>query len=134
MDHPEAVAVKAPLDHAHMSALAYLYDNLGDLPVWFRKLAPAQLQEIASVMIRWQLPNQSHCITALHEIERREALRAVALCNGNIADAAKALNIGKKTLYKKLSRWGYSVHNRQLHAQASALGGQYRNRVEQFWY
>jgi Bacterial regulatory protein, Fis family len=82
-----------------------LYDHLGDLPAWFRKLAPAQLQEIASVMIRWQLPNQSHCITALDEFERREALRAVALCNGNIADAAKALKIGKTTLYEKLSRW-----------------------------
>jgi DNA-binding NtrC family response regulator len=125
--------MKSPLDHAHMSALAYLYDNLCDLPAWLGKLAPAQLQDIASVMTRWQLPNQSHSIAALDEIERREALRAVALCNGNVTDAAKALNIGKTTLYKKLSLWGYSVHNRQLHAQASVLGGDSRNRRDHFW-
>jgi hypothetical protein len=105
MDHPEAVAVKAPLDHAHMSALAYLYDNLGDLPVWFRKLAPAQLQEVASVMMRWQLPNQSHSITALDEIERREALRAVALATVTSLMLPKP-SISAKRHFTKNSRAG----------------------------
>ena|SRR5947209_13560087 len=121
--------MNSPLPHARMSALAYLYDNIHDLPNWFRHLAPRQLEEIAGVMVQWQLPNESHCILPIEEIERREILRAVALYGGDAIKAAEALKIGKTTIYRKLSAWGYAVRNRSLLAQASALAAIAKRRA-----
>ena len=50
-------------------------------------------------------------------------LRAVVMCEGNILKAAKLLKIGKTTVYRKLMQWGYSVQNRVLIEQPSALSG-----------
>jgi len=113
--------MNSPLLHVRMSALAYLYDNIHDLPTWFRHLTPTQLEEIAGVMIQWQLPSESHCIVPMEEVERREMLRAFALCGGDAIKAAESLKIGKTTMYRKLRAWGYAVRNRSLLAQASAL-------------
>jgi two-component system response regulator HydG len=44
----------------------------------------------------------------LEEIERRHALRVLEACNGNRTDAAKVLGLDRKTLYRKLLRWGVS--------------------------
>lgn len=44
-------------------------------------------------------------ILTLHEIERRVIQTAVLDCNGNIGEAAKALGIGKSTLYRKLKEY-----------------------------
>src|SRR5438552_2748794 len=103
--------MNSPLPHARMSALAFLYDNMQDLPNWFRHLTPRQLEAIAGVMIQWQLPNESRCILPMEQIERREVLRAVALCGGNAIQAAEALKIGKTTMYRKLKAWGYALGN-----------------------
>jgi len=113
--------MNSPSEYARMSALAYLYDNLGDLPAWFSKLTPGQLQDIASVMMRWRGPDENPTISELEEIERQEVLRVVALCGGNVKKAAQALNIGRTTIYRKLKHWGYAIHNRMLQAQASVL-------------
>ncbi|MGE3768503.1 MAG: sigma-54-dependent transcriptional regulator [Kofleriaceae bacterium] len=42
----------------------------------------------------------------LEEIERRHVLRVLEACQGNRTDAAKVLDLDRKTLYRKLLRWG----------------------------
>jgi DNA-binding NtrC family response regulator len=115
---------------AKMSALAYVYDHIGDLPVWFRRLTPGQLEDIARLMAGWQLPNDNQRIVPMEEIERREILRAVAVSGGNVLLAAKYLKVGKTTLYKKLKRWGYELRDSTLLAQASALRNEGSERRE----
>ena len=41
----------------------------------------------------------------LREVERRHALRVLALCGGNKSEAARRLEIGRKTLERKLVQW-----------------------------
>lgn len=116
-----------------MAALAYLYDHMRDFPAWFRRLTPRQLEDFAAVMIQWQPQNESRSILTMEAIERREVLRAVTLCGGNLIKAAKALGIGKTTIHRKLRAWGYTVQNRTLMAQASALATDARSRREHLW-
>ena len=42
----------------------------------------------------------------LEEVERRHVLRVLEACHGNRTDAAKILGLDRKTLYRKLLRWG----------------------------
>ena len=121
------------IPRARMSALAFLYDNMRDLPNWFRHLRPRQLEEIAEVMTQWQLPNEFHTVMPMEQIERRAILHAIALCGGNAMKAAEALKIGKTTIYRKLRAWGYAVQNLTLLAQASALAIEAKKQGEHFW-
>jgi DNA-binding NtrC family response regulator len=113
--------MKSPLPNSQMSALAYLYDHARDLPRWFGQLTARQLKDVAELMIHWSAATENRGILPMEEIERREVLRAVVMCEGNISKAAKLLNIGKTTAYRKLMQWGYSVQNRMLIEQTSAL-------------
>jgi len=45
-------------------------------------------------------------LLTLEEVERRHVLRVLAACNHNRTDAAKRLDLDRKTLYRKLLRWG----------------------------
>jgi two-component system response regulator AtoC len=45
-------------------------------------------------------------LLTLEEIERRHVIRVLEACNGNRTDAAKVLGLDRKTLYRKLLRWG----------------------------
>jgi two-component system response regulator HydG len=45
-------------------------------------------------------------LLTLEEIERRHVLRVLEACKGNRTDAAKILEVDRKTLYRKLLRWG----------------------------
>jgi len=113
--------MKAP-QNARMHAVAFLYDHISDFPVWFRRLTPGQLEQIASVMVAWHASvGESSEVAPLGEVEKRAITRAVNLCGGDIIKAAKLLQIGKTTLYRKLKRWGYSTSDRILIYQASAL-------------
>ena len=47
-------------------------------------------------------------LLSLEEVERRHVLRVLEACNGNRTDAAKILELDRKTLYRKLLRWGLS--------------------------
>jgi hypothetical protein len=106
------------------SPLAFLYDRMRNCPDWLRRLTPGQIEDVADLIARWSFPTEGNQILPLEEIERRELLRAVTLCQGNVIKAAKALEIGKTTIYKKLRVWGYTVKNRILLAQASVLGSE----------
>ncbi len=45
-------------------------------------------------------------LLTLEEVERRHVLRVLAASDGNRTDAAKMLDLDRKTLYRKLLRWG----------------------------
>ena len=45
-------------------------------------------------------------LLTLEEVERRHVLRVLEAANGNRTDAAKVLGLDRKTLYRKLLRWG----------------------------
>jgi two-component system response regulator HydG len=47
-------------------------------------------------------------LLTLEEVERRHVLRVLEACHGNRTDAAKILGLDRKTLYRKLLRWGVS--------------------------
>jgi|GEM_PF-4643895 len=113
--------MKLSLD-SRLDALAFLYDRWRDLPVWIRRLTPGQLEDIATVMSAWHASvceNQE--ILPLKTIEKREITRAISLFSGDVIKAARALRIGKTTVYRKLKEWGYSFEDRLLIHQASAL-------------
>ena len=42
----------------------------------------------------------------LDEIDRRHIIYVVEMCGGNRTNAAQVLDIDRKTLYRKLLRWG----------------------------
>jgi DNA-binding NtrC family response regulator len=45
-------------------------------------------------------------VTSLDEIRRRHVTQILEHCNGNRTNAAKILRLDRKTLYRKLVRWG----------------------------
>lgn len=114
--------MNSPLAAGQVSALAFLYDKAHEQCRWLRTLTPRQMQTIASLMMEWQRANDHREILPLEEIERREIFRAVTFFEGNANQAAKSLRIGKTTIYRKLRRWGYTIKDRLLLVQASALG------------
>ncbi len=117
---------------ARIAASAFLYDKMRDLPEWFRKLTPRQVENIADLMVQWHLPGESNRIVPMEEVERREVLQALIICHGDVLKAAKALKIGKTTIYRKLGEWGFIWKGQLLLAQASVLGDRdqsYRRRL-----
>lgn len=113
--------MKSPFPHTPMPALAYLYDHVRELPAWFQRLTAGQLQDIAGLMVQWNVVSDDKNMLTIEQIKKREVLRVLALCDGNIAKAANVLKMGKTTIYRKLVQWGYSVQNRVLVENASAL-------------
>jgi transcriptional regulator of acetoin/glycerol metabolism len=45
-------------------------------------------------------------LVPLDEIRRRHVTKVLEACGGNRTNAAQVLNIDRKTLYRKLLRWG----------------------------
>jgi DNA-binding protein Fis len=112
--------MKGPFPHTQMSALAYLYDHVRELPGWFHRLTARQLQDVADLMVQWNVVSDNKSMLTMEQIEKREVLRVLAMCDGNIGKAANVLKMGKTTIYRKLVQWGYSVQNRILIENASA--------------
>jgi transcriptional regulator of acetoin/glycerol metabolism len=50
-------------------------------------------------------PNDEDTLS-LDEIRRRHVTKVLEACGGNRTSAAQVLNIDRKTLYRKLLRWG----------------------------
>jgi DNA-binding NtrC family response regulator len=50
-----------------------------------------------------------HGLATLDEVERRHIRRVIAACDGNLSQAARALGIGRTTLYRKLEQYGEPV-------------------------
>jgi hypothetical protein len=108
----------------YMRALAFLYDNLASFPVWVQKLAPGQLTQFAKILNDWLTADSpSNRIIPLQEIEKREVIRAVIACQGDLRAAADALGIGKTTIYRLLHKWGLTKADWRLFLQARSLAG-----------
>ena len=45
-------------------------------------------------------------LVSLDEVRRRHVTQVLDHCNGNRTNAAKILHLDRKTLYRKLVRWG----------------------------
>ena len=107
---------------SEMQALAFIYDHLSDFPSWVQRLTPRQMEQLAGILNRWQTNNgQCEGVQPIDDIEKREFTRALALCRGDVCEAAKALGVGKTTLYRRLKEWGYSPSNWRVISQAAAL-------------
>ena len=48
-------------------------------------------------------------LVSLDEIRRRHVTLVLEHCNGNRTNAAKILHLDRKTLYRKLVRWGLAT-------------------------
>jgi len=48
----------------------------------------------------------SEALISLDEIRRRHVTQVLEHCKGNRTNAAKILHLDRKTLYRKLVRWG----------------------------
>ena len=115
------MAMKSSLN-VQMHAIAFLYGHLGEFPVWIRRLKPGQLEHIAQVMMTWLGTRaQTEEIVPLEELEKREIIRAMTVYQGDMLKAARALGIGRTTLYRRMKEWGYSLENQATFHQASAL-------------
>jgi transcriptional regulator of acetoin/glycerol metabolism len=115
--------MNASLPNSQMSALAYLYDHAQDLPTWFGQLTARQMNQIAGLMVQWKTAADNQGILPMEEVEKREVLRAVVMCEGSILKAARLLKMGKTTVYRRLVQWGYTVQNRVLIEQSPTLSG-----------
>ena len=56
----------------------------------------------------------------LREVQRRYVLHVLELCGGNRTDAARVLGLDRKTLYRKLLRWGVSSANGNQRGETQA--------------
>lgn len=113
--------MKSTSEIAHLNTLAFLYDHQSEFPVWLRRLTHGQLVDIAKLMIAWHSTSGGKGVVPIDEVEQREVIRAITLYGGDVMKAARALKMGKSTIYTKLRRWGYSIEHRLLIHQASAL-------------
>ena len=106
----------------HMRALSFVYDNLDNFPSWIRKLAPGQIMQLAKILNDWAMWDLgSGRISPLRETQKREVIRAVIACQGDLRAAAEALGIGKTTIYRLLHSWGLSRTDWRLVVQARVL-------------
>jgi two-component system response regulator HydG len=74
--------------------------DLDDLPHKVRDYRPAHLVVVG---------NDPSEIISLEELERRYILKVVDACRGNKSRAARALGIGRKTLYRRLESFGVQL-------------------------
>ncbi len=113
--------MKSTSEITHLNALAFLYDHQCEFPVWLRSLTHEQLVDIAKLMIALHPASSGGGIVPIEEVEQREVIRAITICGGDVTKAARALKMGKTTIYTKLRRWGYAMENRLSIHQASGL-------------
>jgi len=107
---------------SQMHALAFIYDYLNEFPSWVQRLTPRQIEQLAAILSRWQSSNeQQQAVQPIEDLEKREFTRALAVYRGDVCEAAKALGIGKTTMYRRLKEWGYCPSNWRLISQAAAL-------------
>lgn len=51
-------------------------------------------------------PGANDDLVSLDEVRRRHVTQVLDHCHGNRTNAAKILHLDRKTLYRKLVRWG----------------------------
>ena len=84
--------------------------------------------------MRQRVPGE---ITPLKEVIRRVAEEAIEQCDGSVVEAARALDIGKTTLFRWRKEWRKTLAQRAKKGSrggrgrkiVSGLGGQYRTET-----
>lgn len=99
---PGNVRELANLVEAEASLAAPEVEILSSVPTSLLR----RLERGSSAPPRELLPDASGPIVSLAELERRAYAHALAHCDGNIAEAAKALGVSRATFYNKLHRYG----------------------------
>ena len=99
---PGNVRELANLVEAEASLAAPEVEILSSVPTSLLR----RLERGTSAPPRELLPDASGPIVSLAELERRAYAHALAHCDGNIAEAAKALGVSRATFYNKLHRYG----------------------------
>ena len=112
-----------------LQAMAYLYDHVSEFPAWVQHLTPGQMQQLAGLLTRWRAGDQNSAVRPLDEIEKEQLIHALTVFNGDVSAAARALRIGKTTLYRRLKEWGFGAENWRLMYQAAVLCGGSRTRT-----
>lgn len=86
-----------------LSRLALTLRNLSELVTRRMGVADAQKWDGAAVSCsNVALLNQDNTLKRLHHIEQEIIQHAVNHCNGHISQAARALGIGRSTMYRKM--------------------------------
>jgi len=86
-----------------LSSLAGAEVRAGDLPSYLRE-GGDPVTAHATCISPDVAPGTG--ISPLAEVEKRHVVRALELCSGNLSEAARALGIGRTTLYRKLEKYG----------------------------
>jgi transcriptional regulator of acetoin/glycerol metabolism len=72
-------------------------------------IGPMHLPDFVHHPIRLNIDSQDYtAIHSLSEIERQALLQTARLCNGNVSQMAKVLEIGRTTVWRKLKEFGIS--------------------------
>ena len=79
---------------------------LHDGPVVTARMLP---QEVLRAAPGVELARDPDEILPFTEIERREIVRALRICEGNVSRAAERLQIGQATLYRKVKKYGLQL-------------------------
>ncbi len=89
--------------------------NVGDLPPSLASAVPAPAPEPSGGSVR-----------PIKEVEREMIRKALESCGGRREEAARALGIGERTLYRKLERYGLRDAGRATapHGQEAPAGGE----------
>lgn len=79
------------------------------LPLWLRELADGAPQELVEATVPYSIPTMAQASEPDWELsfeayEKQVILRALRQTNGDRLEAAKLLNCGKSTLYRKLKK------------------------------
>ena len=69
--------------------------------------------------MRQRVPGE---ITPLKEVIRRVAEEAIEQCDGSVVEAARALDIGKTTLFRWRKEWRKTLAQRAKNVVAAAAG------------
>ena len=79
-------------------------------------IGPMHLPDFVHHPIRLNIDSQDYtAIHSLSEIERQALLQTARLCNGNVSQMAKVLEIGRTTVWRKLKEFGISLEEFRAH-------------------
>ena len=84
--------MNSTLHQVRTATLAYLYDHIKEFPEWFRTLTRGQMEDMADILVSWEVDGHGACIKPMEEIEQCEVLRALSFCNGGMTEAARLLS------------------------------------------
>ncbi len=89
---------------------------LHDGPIVTTRMLPPGVLDSVPVPADAEGPRGPNEILPFTEVERREIIRALRICGGNVSRAAERLEIGQATLYRKIKKYGLRSRRRATDA------------------